>query len=136
VVSANPFLLYYEWFDAEIERRVGRGGALGVAATQVTLDEDDRYRSVALLYRRYIQGEALEGFHLGPRLGVYRVDAGQEEGTFFGVGVELGYQWLVGVQKNFSVSMGVGASHLFGTDFDDASSKVPAFRLLNVGWAF
>jgi hypothetical protein len=135
-VSANPFLLLYQWFDAEFEHRVGAQGAVALAATQVTMDQDDRYRSLALLYRRYLQGEALVGFHLGPRVGVYRVDAGEEEGTFFGFGVELGYQWLVGVQRNFSISMGVGATHLFGSDFDDASSKVPAFRLLNVGWAF
>lgn len=135
VISANPFLLMYEWFNVEYARKHKDATAWGASASLLPFDDAD-YGNVAVFYRYYPQGRALEGFYLGGRTGIHRVSAGDASGAFGGVGFELGYDWLLGARKNFHIGMGAGATRLFGGDLEGVSLTVPTFRLVNVGWSF
>lgn len=137
VLSANPFLLLAEWFNVDLERRVGKAAALDVQGSLITLDGgDEDYMSVNATYRFYPQGAALTGFYFGPKAGIHRVDDLTQDAVVFGAGFELGYNWLLGVDRNFAIGLGLGASRLFGGDLDEDSVYLPTARLVNVGWAF
>ena len=49
-----------------------------------------------------------------------------------GVGFEFGYAWLLGQGENLSISVGAGATRLFGGE----STAFPVLRFINLGWAF
>ena len=51
---------------------------------------------------------------------------------------EIGYDWLLGSRQNVGISLGIGATRLFGgTDaLDGLSATIPTLRLLNIGIAF
>lgn len=134
-ISANPFLLMYNWFNVEYERVHKPSTTWGASAALLPFDNAD-YGNVSGFYRYYPQGRALDGFFLGGKAGVHRVSAGDASGKFFGVGFELGYDWLLGREKNFSVGIGAGATRLFGGSLDGVSLTVPTLRLVNVGWSF
>jgi hypothetical protein len=134
-VSANPFLLMYKWFNVEYERKHKDATTWGASAALLPFDNAD-YGNVSAFYRYYPQGRALDGFFIGGKAGVHRVSAGDEAGKFFGVGFELGYDWLLGRDKNFSIGIGAGATRLFGGSLAGVSLTVPTVRLVNVGWSF
>lgn len=136
VISTNPFGVVFEWFNLEYERRLSDTFSLGFAGSYVPLDSgDDHYISGNALVRYYPQGRALSGFYFGGRTGVYDVDGGGGSEVFFGAGFEIGYTWLLGESRNFQLSLGAGASRLFGGTLD-GSAAIPTIRLLNVGLAF
>jgi hypothetical protein len=135
LVSANPFLLMYKWFNVEYERVHRESTTWGLSASLLPVDDAD-YGNLAAFYRYYPQGRALDGFFIGGRSGVHRVSAGGESGAFFGVGFELGYDWLMGAEQQFSVGIGAGATRLFGGSLEGVSLTVPTVRLVNVGWRF
>jgi len=66
--------------------------------------------------------------------GAYYLNEGYDNGTFFGAGVELGYTWLMGANKNWYLGMGVGVTRLLGGLSD--SFTFPQVRLVNFGYAF
>lgn len=142
-VTANPFLTVVGWFNAEYERRLSPTTTWGLSGSLAELD-DFRYRSGKLLLRYYPQEDALSGLFLGGRTGVYhvvdRVGGGltgsDDSEAFFAVGVELGYNWLLGRERHFVISIGGGISRLFGGDLEDASQSIPTIRIVNIGVAF
>jgi hypothetical protein len=137
VISANPFLLLFEWTNVEYERKVSPTGTVGASGSWISFDEGDEvYRSLNAFYRHYPQGAALTGFYFGGRGGVYSVSDSDEDHTVFGFGFEVGYNWLLGANRNFYIGLGIGAIRLFGGDLEDASATIPTLRLLNIGWAF
>jgi hypothetical protein len=135
VVSANPFLLLAEYVNVEFERKASETGTFGVSASRFGFG-DANYRNLQAFYRYYPQGAALTGFYLGGRGGVHRIAVDDDSGDAFGLGVEIGYSWLFGKERNFAVSMGVAATRLLGSDLEGASPVIPTFRLVNVGWSF
>lgn len=135
VLSANPFLLMAEWANVEFERKHNDSATFGVSASASSLNEMD-YRNFQGFYRYYPQGASLTGFYIGGRGGVHRISEGGESGHAFGLGFEIGYGWLFGAQRNFAVSVGAGATRLFGGDMNGASTLIPTLRLVNVGWSF
>ena len=44
--------------------------------------------------------------------------------------------WLFGAKRNFALSLGAGATRLFGGDLDEGSVLIPTARLVNIGWSF
>lgn len=137
VVSTNPFGLMFEWFNAEYERKIGRTLTWGLSSSFFSLDAGDTdYVNGTALVRYYPQGAALSGFYIGGRTGVHRVSADGESGVFYGVGFEIGYNWLLGASRKFNVGIGAGATRLFGNDLDGVSLTIPTLRLVNVGVAF
>jgi hypothetical protein len=137
IISANPFGLMFEWFNAEYERRLGPTTTWGVSTSWFSLDHGDfDYVNGNALFRYYPQGHALRGFFLGGRGGVFHVSDDREGDVFYGAGFEIGYDWLLGARQNVGISLGAGATRLFGGQLRGASLTVPTVRLLNVGIAF
>ena len=135
LISGNPLILLAGWFNAEYERKLSETMTVGIAGGWLNLDEDD-YTSVNGFLRFYPQGAAFTGFYLGGRGGVHNVDDGYESHTALGLGVDVGYSWLLGPGRSFYVGLGIGATRLFSGDLGDASAVVPSIRLINVGIAF
>jgi Protein of unknown function (DUF3575) len=135
VVSANPFLMMFSVFNVEYERKHKASTTWGASTSMVGFD-DATYKNVAGFYRYYPGGNALSGFFVGGRGGVYRVSFERESAVAYGLGFELGYNWLLGAEKNFSVGLGAGATRLFGGDLDGVSLTYPTFRVVNIGWSF
>lgn len=136
VISANPLILLAGWFNAEYERKLMETLTVGIAGGWLDLDEDD-YTSVNGFLRFYPQGAAFTGFYLGGRAGVHNVDSGENDSnTALGIGVDIGYSWLLGPSRAFYVGLGIGATRLFSGDLGDASATIPSIRLINVGISF
>ena len=125
----------FEYANVELERKASEKTSFGFSASSVGFDEAN-YRNFQTFYRYYPQGASLTGFYIGARGGVHRVSDGEDAGHAFGLGFELGYGWLFGAKRNFAVSLGAGATRLFGGDMKRHSLTIPTLRLLNVGWSF
>lgn len=152
VISTNPILDMFTWYNAEFEIAMGSNSTIGLSGTYLTLgdadDWDEETYMAATLFFRYYPTSSFEGFYFGGRLGYNHVKAqvqdpdtgldDEEEGSFLAAGIDVGYSWLLGDTKKFYVSMGVGAVRLFGEDLEDAdiALTLPTIRLINVGIAF
>lgn len=135
-LSANPFGLMFQWFNCEYERTATRSNTWGASMSFFSLDSDADYVNGAAFWRYYPQGRALNGLYVGGRAGLHRVGVNGASGAFFGLGFELGYNWLLGRHKNFMIGTGAGATRLFGGSLNGASLTIPTVRLVNVGVAF
>lgn len=141
VLSTNPLGIVAEWFNAEYERKLGAGLTFGASASNFgALDQSN----AAALLRWYPEQSALDGFYLGARAGAYRfktrtyeLRSYREDNTVVpGVGVELGYNWLLGPRQNVRVGTGFGLTRMIGGGNSySVPSVLPGFRL-NVGIAF
>jgi hypothetical protein len=135
LVSGNPLILLAGWFNAEYEHKVAENLTVGIGGGWLDLDEAD-YTSVSGFLRFYPQEAALTGFYLGARGGVHNVEEYNDSHTAFGIGVDIGYTWLLGPSRSFYVGLGIGVTRLFSGDLREASSVIPSVRLVNVGIAF
>jgi hypothetical protein len=136
VLSANPFLLISEWFNAEWEHGLTSTSTAGARVSRLDLgDPDATYSSVRGFWRYYPDG-AFEKFFFGFDGGVTSLQESGDRHTVLGAGFELGYNWLLGARRNFYVSLGAGADRLFAGDLGDASAVIPTVRLVNVGIGF
>ncbi len=137
-ITANPFLLLFNWWNVEYERRIASNSTIGVTGSYSEEGDGDKtkYMGGYLLYRYYPSATALEGFYFGGRLGVTQVSDSHDDDTSFGVGLEIGYTWLLGKKKNFVLSLGAGATRLFGDKIDGSVEFLPIVRIANIGVAF
>jgi hypothetical protein len=138
VISANPFGLLLELFNAEYERVVGQETTAGVGGSYFTSD-DNRYLNADVFFRYYPQGRALEGWAFGVKTGVTSVSADSEfngtDTTLFGFGFDVNRSWLLGSRDNFYVGIGFGLKRLLGAE-EGQLSYLPTFRIVNIGFAF
>jgi opacity protein-like surface antigen len=141
-ISANPFGLLLEVFNAEFERAVGETLALGVGGSYWGAD-DDSYLNGDLFLRFYPQGVPLQGFAFGVKAGITRYDAEENPfepavtDSYFGVGFDIGYGWVMGRNDNFYVGVGLGLKRLFGVGEEYLGLEYyPTIRIVNVGFAF
>lgn len=135
VISANPFGILLELFNAEYERVITESSTLGVGGSYYSWDEDDTYLNADIFWRFYLQENALEGWAFGAKTGLTNV---RDSGTYFGIGFDLNRSWLMGRNKNFYIGAGFGLKRLLGVP-DDASfdlAFIPTIRIVNVGVAF
>jgi hypothetical protein len=161
VVSTNPFGLFFQWYNGEYERKISPSVTIGASGSYFA----DAETSVATaLARWYPQGAALDGFYLGARAGAFHLKTYEYEyqpppprpatpgtpsnppsyptrternRTVPGVGMEVGYNWLLGRSQNVSIGLGFGLTKIL----DDANTYdfpnvVPNIRLINIGIAF
>ena len=166
VINTNPIIDMFSWYNVELEFKVSETGTMGLSGSYFTFEEtatdyytgaelkaDNTYSNVYGFYR-YYPTAALKGFFFGGRAGANIVSANayvqssttglyawdKADATFFGVGIDIGYSWLLGKNENFYVSLGIGAIRLFGGDLDedvyDVTLTLPTIRLINVGVAF
>ncbi len=143
-ITTNPLLLLGGYVNVEFERTVTESMTLGVTAATFDgfFDDDVRYTNGSLIARYYPQGRPLHGFYLGGKAGAHHVreryywDGGERDTTLLSVGVDLGYNWLLGKRDKFVFGLGGGAVRLFGGDEDFQSSVVLPSVRANVGIAF
>ena len=133
LVSVNPFGYVFEWYNVEYERKLRPSTSLGFTASYAT-PWDERIGAANAIFRFYPQGTAFKGLYLGGRTGAYFVDDIDDNGVFFGAGVEIGYTWLLGANKNWYIGLGAGVTRIFGAS--DAPSVIPQIRLVNFGYSF
>lgn len=133
VISANPFGLLLELFNAEYERTVLGSSTAGVGGSFAS-PGDESYVNADVFYRLYPSGRPLDGFALGVKAGVTSFS---NEGSFAGVGFDVNYSWLLGQGENLYVGVGFGLKRLYGVgDADIGINYIPTFRIVNVGLAF
>lgn len=142
VISANPFGILLEIFNAEYERVVSSSSTAGIGGSLYGLDDED-YLNADLFWRYYPQGRPLEGWAFGAKVGLTRADLildfEEETGTktYFGIGFDVNHSWLLGANDNFYIGLGFGLKRLLGASSDDVElSIIPTFRIVNIGIAF
>lgn len=131
VVSANPFGIMLEIFNAEYEHTAGESFTVGVGGSIYTSD-NDHYRSLDGFWRFYPEPSpgAFQGWAFGLKAGITSLNAK----TYMGAGFDVDRSWRLGKNENFYVSVGLGLKRLFG---NDAGLKfIPTIRLVNIGYAF
>lgn len=131
VVSANPFGIMLEIFNAEYEHTAGESFTIGVGGSIFTSD-NDQYRSLDAFWRFYPEPtpSSFQGWSFGLKAGITAID----QNTYLGAGFDVDRSWLLGKTENFYVGIGLGLKRLFG---HDAGLKfVPTIRLVNIGYAF
>jgi len=133
VISANPFGLLLEFFNAEYERVVSETTTAGVGGSYFTTEGDD-YLNADVFWRYYPQGRPLDGWAFGAKAGLTRV----ESSSFAGFGFDVNRSWLLGANDNFYVGVGFGLKRLVGVsgDADFDLRFIPTIRIVNVGFAF
>lgn len=133
VISANPFGLLLDLFNAEYERIVTESSTAGLGGSAYFRTEDD-YVNADVFWRYYPQGDTLDGLALGAKVGVTKVG---DEGTFFGAGFDVNYSWLLGRSDNFYLGLGLGLKRMYvSTDASFDLRYIPTFRIVNVGYVF
>jgi hypothetical protein len=144
VISSNPILDMFGWYNIEIEHRLAPNSTIGLAGSYVDFEEEnDTYKTATAFYRYYPQNDAPAGFFFGGRVGVFDVTAedlitgDKESSTLGGIGIDIGYTWMIGTTRNFAISLGIGAVRLFGdTGDEDLTMTLPTIRAINIGLAF
>jgi hypothetical protein len=133
VISANPFGLLLEFFNAEYEQVVSRSATGGVGGSYIASDGED-YLNADAFWRFYPSGDALDGWAFGVKAGLTNVP---DQGTYFGGGFDVNRSWLLGENDNFYVGIGFGLKRLVGAgDTDFELEVIPTIRIINVGIAF
>jgi hypothetical protein len=147
VLSIQPINAVFTDYSAEYERATSGALTFGVGGTYFNIGEgvdEVTYKSADLKLRYYPNGIALMGFSFGGTAGFSSIsgkdfDGTEESASGASVGVLLEYQWLLGVQRNFSVALGVGAKAVFVKDnaftSDNFVPRYPTARV-SVGFAF
>lgn len=135
VISGNPLSLLAGWFNAEYERKIAGNMTAGISGGWIDLGDDD-YTNVSGFLRFYPQQAAFTGFYFGGNAGVFNADNGEDSTTSLGIGLDIGYTWLLGPGRSFYVGLGIGVTRLFGADLPDLTEVVPSVRLVNIGIAF
>jgi hypothetical protein len=132
VISANPFGLLLEFFNAEYERVVSQSSTVGIGGSMFPSD-DDSYVNADVFWRFYPMGVPLDGWAFGAKAGVTSLD----NRTRLGFGFDVNRSWLLGVNNNFYVGVGIGLKRLLGSaDNDFDLNFIPTIRLVNIGIAF
>jgi hypothetical protein len=130
-VSANPFGLLFELFNAEYERSVSKVSTAGGGGSFFSNDGDD-YVNADVFYRFYPSGHPLEGFAVGVKAGITNLDGANR----FGFGFDTNWSWLLGTNDRFYVGLGFGLKRLYGGDDRFDIKFIPTVRLINLGVAF
>lgn len=147
-ISTSPIADILGFINGEYQRKITESSTIGVSAGTMEFD-DDRYTNGMVFGRYFPQGAALTGFFIGGRLGFHRVsyetythDPGQmvpiierASTTRAAIGIDVGYEWLLGAKRNVLIGVGAGGMRLIGDDGDDILVAFPTARL-NVGFAF
>jgi hypothetical protein len=135
VVSANPFGLLFDLFNAEVERAVSETATAGVGGSTFSRS-GNRYLNADLFARYYVSGSAFEGWNLGVKIGLTSISGDGVSGseTAFGYGFDINRSWLVGATEQLYISTGVGLKRIIAGD--RFVEYVPTLRIVNVGWRF
>lgn len=135
-ISANPFGLMFEFFNAEYERVVNESWTGGFGGSFFS-DDDDTYLNADVFARFYMTGDPLDGWAFGLKAGLTNVP---DQGTYPGFGIDFNRTWLLGKSDNFYLGVGFGLKRLIGVGDEEESEDllefIPTLRIVNVGIAF
>lgn len=132
VISANPFGLLLDLFNAEYERKVSESATAGIGGSYFS--RSDEYVNADVFYRFYPNGKPFDGWAFGVKAGVTRVS---DWSSYFGYGFDVNRSWVLGKNQNFYVGLGFGLKKLVrGGDDPGGLEYIPTFRIVNVGIAF
>jgi hypothetical protein len=147
VLSIQPLNAVFTAYSAEYERKIGGATTFGVGGTYFNIGDgvdEVTFKSGDVKLRYYPNGTALMGFSFGGTAGFTTVtgtdfNGGEETASGPSLGVLFEYQWLLGVQRNFAMTLGLGAKAVFVKDnsitSDDFTPRYPTARV-SVGYAF
>lgn len=149
VLSANPFGVLLELFNAEYEIRAAEHVTYGVGASTATVttydytassadpfdwrevEREERYVNGDLFLRYYPGGRAFSGFSFGVKAGFTRIP---DQGSYFGVGFDANRSWML--NEHFYLGLGGGLKRLLNADQDAFDlTFIPTLRA-NVGIGF
>jgi hypothetical protein len=143
-ISTAPISDIMGFVNAEYQRKINETATFGISAGTFELDNDD-FANAMVFGRYYPQGAALTGFFVGGRAGVHRVteysfDHVNRAGRSVrrarpAIGIDVGYDWLLGTQRRFYIGLGAGGVRLLGGKDSYNLDAYPTARL-NVGFAF
>ncbi len=137
VVSANPFGLLLDVFNAEYERAINNSFTAGIGGSSWPFDydedmdgepDDTNLFNVDVFGRFYPSGVAFDGWAFGAKVGY-------TERLGVGIGFDVNRSWLLGSNENFYVGIGLGLKRILDSDGEDLKF-FPTIRLINVGFAF
>jgi hypothetical protein len=135
VLSANPFGLATEFYNAEYEIRVADGLTTGAGASRrgwYLFGESESPRLNGDVFVRYYPGgRAFNGIALGLKAGATRLPS---ERTLPGVGFDLNHSYAF--TDHVVMSTGLGMKRLLGRDRAAYDPAVIATFRLNVGLGF
>ena len=153
IVSVNPFLPLFGYFQGEFESRINKSLTFAVSGSYVEWLDDDPSLNLDAKVRWYGQERAPSGLGMAVSLGVGRIqqDARLQcdyapvvpncntipKGSVMApaFAVEGQYQWLLGSRKNTAVSVGFGAKRYFAGK-DELQTEVRPTLRLTIGYAF
>lgn len=143
VLATNPIGDVLGWFNLEYNRKINESVTFELSGSTFDFfDDGARVNRLSTGVRFYPQGAALTGFFVGGKVGLfhydedYDFDQADDSGKAYLFGAEVGYEWLVGKNRNFHVGIGAGGTRLFGGDVeDDLGIAYPTARL-KIGIAF
>ena len=152
IISTNPFLPLFGYFQGEYERRLSANASFALSGSYVDWDDDNRTNIDAKL-RLYPQERALEGLGLGASLGFASIQrSGYQDCLFLDssctsvpkksytsptFAVEGQYQWLLGAHRATAVTAGFGVKRYFVTKGESRGiDRVLPTGRLTIGYAF
>ena len=156
VITVNPFFLLAGWVSAEYEQRVNSSIGLGGGVSYVDFS-DTRYTNFEVKGRLYPNEHAMRGLGIAVSFGVTRLsfnsrtiadcvyptseppfcDNSAKNATSPAVGIEFGYQWLLGTNRRTAIAVGLGGKRFLASKSSLAGTEIviPTYRL-GVGYAF
>ncbi len=142
IIKTNPFALAFGYFNVTYERVVNssssvlfQGGysyqLLGLNVNLGELGAGYRY------YMTHAKKDVPVGFYVTPEVSFGFGKSGNTSVTSFGVGAELGYQW---VWSGFTLDLGIGPKYTVlngvSTDGSGSTSGIAPAATLAIGYAF
>jgi hypothetical protein len=120
--SVKPLNAIFGAYSGEYERALSGSNTLGILGSTFGIG-DVRYVAIDGKYRHYFSGTAFQGFSLAGTGGMValNIDCYESDGSactderFTGAaaGVELGYTFLLGTNRNWTLSLDAGAQRIF-----------------------
>lgn len=135
VISANPFGLVMDFYNAEYELKVAEAVTAGVGASRrgwiLFGESQERPRlNGDVFVRYYLFGSAFNGVAIGMKLGATRMP---HDGTYPGIGFDVNHSFAF--TDHAVLSSGVGMKRLIGRDTYGGPTTITTLRL-NIGIGF
>ena len=159
VISANPFGILFELFNAEYERVISPTTTIGFGGSTIKTEDEiyqdppvigtDEYGFPIYDYsepryetHQYVNFDVFWRFYPGSnRTRTYNAPVGWafgakmgitavDGGTYFGYGVDLNRSFVLGPDDNFYVGLGFGLKRLLGSPQDEAGEPILGLSLI------
>ena len=135
VLSANPFGLVMDFYNAEYELKVAESVTAGVGASRrgwILFGESQQKPRLNsdVFVRYYPSGNVFNGVAIGVKVGATRMP---NDGTFPGIGFDLNHSYAF--TDHAVVSTGIGMKRLIGRDTYAGPTTITSLRV-NIGLGF